>query len=283
MWGNRITLWDLGSGVGGTHFNVRFYPSAGAAQSGGFRACKCCRPDATPGLRRHPDGAAARPAQCAVPASGAGIHRFAVALPGTVRRRRLARVPGRQGGAYRRTLRMPHGAEFALGDDHVRCGLRLEDLRDLGAAVQRRRRLLDLDADPVAVADVLGADPLLAPLVRRAPGRRVPGSADGAELAVRAVLGQQISVAGARTLAGELVTLCGQPLPEPLAEDGDLTHLFPQPVAIEDTDLAAYAMPEPRRDALRSLARALAGGEIVLDPGADREEAGRRPVDRLLR
>jgi AraC family transcriptional regulator of adaptative response / DNA-3-methyladenine glycosylase II len=59
--------------------------------------------------------------------------------------------------------------------------------------------------------------------------------------------------------------------------------LFPQPVAIEDTDLAAYAMPEPRRDALRSLARALAGGEIVLDPGADREEAGRRPVDRLLR
>ena len=177
---------------------------------------------------------------------------------------------------------MPHGAEFALGDDHVRCGLRLEDLRDLGAAVQRCRRLLDLDADPVAVA-VLGADPLLAPLVRRAPGRRVPGSADGAELAVRAVLGQQISVAGARTLAGELVTLCGQPLPEPLAEDGGLTHLFPQPVAIEDTDLAAYAMPEPRRDALRSLARALAGGEIVLDPGADREEAGRRPVDRLLR
>ena len=77
------------------------------------------------------------------------------------------------------------------------CGL--DDLRDLAAAVQRCRRLLDLDADPVAVADVLGADPLLAPLVAAAPGRRVPGAVDGLELAVRAVLGQQVSVAGART------------------------------------------------------------------------------------
>lgn len=365
--------------------NVRFYPSAAAAQTGGFRACKRCRPDATPGspewngradlvgraMRLIADGvvdregvkglarrlcyterhlhrmlvvevgagpialARARRAhtarlliettslpitEVAFAAGFASIRQFNdtvravfAATPTELRRARsngaspgsitlrlpyrapfdgegLLRflgdraVPGVEelvGGVYRRTLRLPHGAavvEFALGENHVRCGLRLENLRDLGAAVQRCRRLLDLDADPVAVADVLGDDPLLAPLVRRTPGRRVAGSADGAELAMRAVLGQQISVAGARTLAGELVTRRGQQLPEPLAEDGGLTHLFPQPAAIADADLAAFAMPEARRDALRNLARALADGEIVLDPGADREEAGRRLV-----
>ncbi len=178
-------------------------------------------------------------------------------------------------GGYRRTLRLPHGVgivELSDGGDHVRCVLRLEDLRDLGAAVQRCRRLLDLDADPVAVADLLGADPVLAPLVRRAPGRRVPGTVDGDELAVRAVLGQQVSVAGARTLADRMVSRLGRPLAEP---DGGLTHLFPEPAAIADADPASLAMPAARRDALRDLARALASGEVGLDPGADRVEVER--------
>jgi AraC family transcriptional regulator of adaptative response / DNA-3-methyladenine glycosylase II len=91
------------------------------------------------------------------------------------------------GGMYGRTLHLPHGAgtvALSEGGDNVRCVLQLEDIRDLGSAVQRCCRLLDLDADPVAVAETLGADPLLALLVERSPGRRVPGSVDGAELAI---------------------------------------------------------------------------------------------------
>jgi len=185
------------------------------------------------------------------------------------------------GGTYRRTLRLAHGlGTVALSDggDHVRCVLRLEDLRDLGSAVQRCRRLLDLDADPVAVVETLGADPFLGPLVEISPGRRVPGSVDGDELAVRAVLGQQVSVAGARTLAGRLVSRCGQRLPEALAgaEEG-LTHLFPEPAAIAEAGAVDHlAMPSSRREALRGLAHALAESEISLGPGSDREEAGRK-------
>jgi AraC family transcriptional regulator of adaptative response / DNA-3-methyladenine glycosylase II len=184
------------------------------------------------------------------------------------------------GGAYRRTLRLARGAgTVALSDggDHVRCVLRLEDPRDLGSAVQRCRRLLDLDSDSVAVAETLGADPLLAPLVEHSPGRRVPGSVDSDELAVRAVLGQQVSVAAARKLAGRLVSRCGEPLPESLVEPNEgLTHLFPEPEAVVEIGAADLAVPAARREALRNLARALAGGGILLDPGSDREEAHRK-------
>ena len=193
--------------------------------------------------------------------------------------RAVAGVEHFDGGTYRRTLCLAHGAGTAAlsdGGDHIRCVLRLEDLRDLGSAVQRCRKLLDLDADPIAVAEVLGADPLLAPIVRRSPGRRVPGSVDGAELAVRAVLGQQVSVAAARTLAGNLVSRCGEPLPGSLAEpDRGLMHLFPNPEAIAEIGAASLAVPGARREALRNLARALAGGEILLDPGSDREKTYR--------
>lgn len=107
-------------------------------------------------------------------------------------------------GAYRRTLRLPHGhgiAELRPLPDHVSCLLTLTDLRDLASAISRCRRLLDLDADPVAIGDLLSTDHVLAPLVRKAPGRRVPRTVDAAEFAVRAVLGQQISTAAARTHA----------------------------------------------------------------------------------
>ena len=184
---------------------------------------------------------------------------------------------------YRRTLRLPHGAgivSLSDGGDHIRCVLRLEDLRDLGSAVQRCRRLLDLDADPVAVNEVLGTDPLIGPLARRSPGLRAPGSVDGAELAIRAVLGQQISVAGARASAGRLVAGLGQMLPDSLTTSGEgLTHLFPEPAAVADAASADLAMPAARREALRGLARALAEGGIVLDPGSDREEAGRKLLE----
>ena len=164
--------------------------------------------------------------------------------------------------------------ELALGADAVRCRLWLEDERDVATAEQLCRRLLDLDADPVVVAEHLGADPLLGPLVRAAPGLRVPGSVDGAELAVRAVLGQQVSVAAARTGAGRLVAEHGEALAAPARRrDRALPGRRPSLAAL---DPARLPMPRARAVALVGLCRALADGELRLDPGADRAEARRR-------
>lgn len=178
-------------------------------------------------------------------------------------------------GGYRRTLHLPHGTgvvELAPGDGCVQCSLRLADVRDLGVAVARCRRLLDLDADPVAVASALGGDPLLAPVVARSPGLRVPGCVDGAEIAVRAVLGQQVSVAAARTHAARLVQRHGEPLAAP---DGGLTHVFPTAAALADADDDVLAMPQRRRETLRGVCAALRDGVVELDAGADRERARR--------
>ena len=154
--------------------------------------------------------------------------------------------------------------------------LRLADLRDLAAAVSRCRALLDLDADPLAVDAALGADPLLAPLVAARPGKRVAGAADGVEVAVRAVLGQQVSVASARTTAARLVTTFGAPLAQPV---GALTHLFPTAEALAEADPALLPMPASRARTIRELARALAADRLELDPGADRDETRRRLLE----
>jgi AraC family transcriptional regulator of adaptative response / DNA-3-methyladenine glycosylase II len=192
--------------------------------------------------------------------------------------RAVAGVEEVRDGAYRRTLRLPHGQGTvalrvppAKGREprHVECELRLADLRDLTAAVQRCRRLLDLDADPAAPAERLAQDPLLAALVRAAPGLRVPGTVDGSELAVRAILGQQVSVAAARTAAGRLTQALGEPLREP---DGALTHLFPSSASIAAADQALLLGPGSRRRTLQALARALAEGQLAIDPGSDRAE-----------
>src|SRR5215218_5072869 len=189
-------------------------------------------------------------------------------------------VPGLEewdGTTFSRVLDLPHGPAVVRlspapdGGAAVTARLRLAELRDLGAAVTRCRRMLDLDADPAAVDDLLGADPALAPLVLGAPGRRVPASPDADELAVRAVLGQQVSVAGARTLTARLVST-GTPLAEPV---GTLTHAFPRPPALAGADLSAVGLTGARRRTVQALAEALAGGDIALDPGADRQEAGR--------
>ncbi len=185
-------------------------------------------------------------------------------------------VPGVEevvGGTYRRSLRLPHGpATVEVADDGaaIRCLFALTDLRDLGPAVARVRRLLDLDADPVAVGDVLGHDPVLRRLIRAAPGRRAPGAVDGAELAVRAVIGQQVSVAAARTIAGRIVAALGMPLPMP---SGGLTHLFVDPDRLAGASDADLPMPAARRRSLRALAGALADGSLALDAGADRRSA----------
>jgi AraC family transcriptional regulator of adaptative response / DNA-3-methyladenine glycosylase II len=190
-------------------------------------------------------------------------------------------------GCYRRTISLPNGVGIlslgplvpSLGGrpaskhgdpGYVECELQLEDLRDLTAAVQRGRRLLDLDADPEAVTGYLAADPVLGPLVTANPGRRSPGHVDGSELALRAVLGQQVSVAAARRLGDRLTATYGKPLSRP---DGPLTHCFPAAETLAAADPGTLPMPRSRALALTGLAAALAGGELSLDPGADREHA----------
>jgi AraC family transcriptional regulator, regulatory protein of adaptative response / DNA-3-methyladenine glycosylase II len=176
---------------------------------------------------------------------------------------------------YRRTLRLPHGwgvAELRPAARYIECRLRLSNLRDLGPAVQRCRRLLDLDSDPAAIDGQLAADSHLRGLVRAAPGRRVPGTVDGNELALRAVLGQQVSVPAARTTLGKIVNILGEPLPV----GGGLTQLFPDAESFAEADLQALPGPHRRRETLRLLARELAGGELVLDPSSDRDEVRSR-------
>ncbi|MCX4830362.1 helix-turn-helix domain-containing protein [Streptomyces sp. NBC_01016] len=367
--------------------NMRFYPSAAACQQAGFRACKRCRPDSTPGspewnaradltaraMRLIGDGvvdrdgvpglarrlgysarqierqllaelgagplalARAQRAQTArlliettqLPlsevafASGfASIRTFndtvreVYALsPSELRARRPQReadtvagaitlrlpfraplnpdnlfghlaataVPGVEewrDGSYRRTLRLPHGHGIATltpptvsTATYVACRLILTDQRDLTVAISRCRRMLDLDADPVAVDEQLRTDPLLAPLVDKAPGRRVPRTVDEAEFAVRAVLGQQVSTAAARTHAARLVLAHGEPVDDP---EGGLTHLFPSPKDLASLDPESLALPRSRRTTLTTLVRQLADGELRLGPESDWEEARAR-------
>jgi AraC family transcriptional regulator of adaptative response / DNA-3-methyladenine glycosylase II len=190
-------------------------------------------------------------------------HLVATAVPG---------VEEWRDGAYRCTLRLPGGpgvAELhppASGSAAVPCTLWLTDRADAGAAVATCRRILDLDADPAAVDARLAADDLLAPLVRAGPGRRVPGTARPEEFALRAVLGQQVSTAAARTHAARLVAAYGEPVEDPA---GGLTHLFPAPAVLADADPSVLAMPAVRRTTFLRLARALADGRVDLSPGAD--------------
>jgi len=188
--------------------------------------------------------------------------------------RAVAGVEEVEGDTYRRVL-AGGVVELTPRPDagHVIARLDIDDLRSVSSVVARCRRLLDLDADPVAVDSVLGRDQLLAPAVRRVPGIRVPGAVDGFELAVRAVLGQQVSVRAARTFAARLVERCGKPLTRPR---GSLTHAFPTADAVADADLDGIGLTGGRIRTLRALASAVASGELVIDPIADREETRRR-------
>jgi AraC family transcriptional regulator of adaptative response / DNA-3-methyladenine glycosylase II len=170
---------------------------------------------------------------------------------------------------YRRSLLLDHGSAIVeLGTD--RFELRVDDERDRPDALARCRRLLDLDADTARIDAELGRDSLLGPLVRRRPGLRVPRATDGFELAVRAVVGQQVTLAAARRTAGRLVKLYGRPLEQPA---GAIAHLFPTPAAVAEVDSLELRIPRVRANALRALARAVLDGELDLRPGADREAA----------
>ena len=341
--------------------NVRFHPTAAAAQRAGFRACLRCRPDAAPGspewdvrtdvvaraMRLIADGvvdrdgvpglakklgyterhlhrmltaevgagaialARAQRAQTArvlVETTDLGLADIAFAAgfgsvrqfndtirevygrsPSELRERRTRHRPPEAGtitvrlpyraplhapsllefldrrtidgvdsvadDAYHTVLRLPHGAGTASlkpADGHVAATLRLADVRDLAPAVARCRRLFDLDADPEAVDAVLAADPAMSAAVLKEPGVRVPRAVDGFSTAVRAVVGQQISVAATRKVLGKL----GCPTPEELLELPD----------------ERFAMPAARRETLRTLARTVAAGELDLDGTDDRDE-----------
>jgi AraC family transcriptional regulator of adaptative response / DNA-3-methyladenine glycosylase II len=186
--------------------------------------------------------------------------------------RAIPGVESVEGHAYRRTLRVG-GAAVVVELEHsapaVTLTLAAPSAASLGQIVERARRALDLDADPAQVARVLGRDPRLRPLVELRPGLRVPGAWDGFELAVRAVLGQQVSVRGATTLAGRLVARFGEPLEG--SEDG-LTHVFPRPVGLVDADVAAIGIPGARAETIRQLARAAATGALRLTASAPFDE-----------
>ncbi|WP_432835138.1 AlkA N-terminal domain-containing protein [Dactylosporangium sp. CA-092794] len=188
----------------------------------------------------------------------------AEALLAFLRDRAVDGIDAVDDGRYHRNLRLPHGTgrvTLVPRAGHVAATLHLADVRDLAPAVARCRRLFDLDADPVAVDAVLGADPALAPQVAKEEGVRVPRATDGFEIAVRAVVGQQISVAAARTVLRRLIA----------ADAG----LFPTPAELLALPDEAFAMPESRRRTLRALATAAAEGGLDLD-GGDRAETVER-------
>jgi AraC family transcriptional regulator, regulatory protein of adaptative response / DNA-3-methyladenine glycosylase II len=357
--------------------NVTFYPSAAAAQRAGYRACKRCRPDASPGspewnvrgdvagraLRLIADGvidrdgvsglagrlgyserqlqrtlvaevgagplalARAQRAQTArvllettdlpvtdvaFAAGFASVRQFNDTVravfattptglrarrrgdnggePGTITLRLPYRepmqlpslleflgahaVPGLEtylDGAFTRVVAAPSGPALVSvrpADGAVRCSVRLTDSRDLIAVVARVRQLLDLDADPVAVDAALAVDPALALPVGKRPGLRSPGSVDGFETAVRTIVGQQISVAGARTVLGRIVAALGRP-----AFPGEPWRLFPSAEQLAEADPALLPMPRARAASVQSVAAAFATDRICLDPGVERDEA----------
>lgn len=177
-------------------------------------------------------------------------------------RRAIPGVEEVAGGAYRRTVAVD-GAATVI---EVRPGPGGQCLvascdRPIGRFAGRLRRQFDLDADPAAIDGHLSADALLAPMVAARPGLRVPRAWDPFELAVRAIVGQQVSVAAATTVTGRIAERFGTPL---AGGDGTLTHLFPTPERLASADVASAGMPGKRGETIAGLARAVAAGEVEL-------------------
>jgi AraC family transcriptional regulator of adaptative response / DNA-3-methyladenine glycosylase II len=140
-------------------------------------------------------------------------------------------------------------------------------------ALHRLRAVFDLDANPARIAEHLATDRMLRPLVRKTPGLRVPGAWDPFELAVRAVLGQQVSVAGATTLSGRLATRFGTAFATPWPQ---LTHVFPAPAVLaqaDAADIAAIGLPRQRAETIRAVARAAVAGALTFPPGTSGAQA----------
>lgn len=222
------------------------------------------------------------------------LHRIAVRLPyrpplaagalfGFLKARAVPGVEECSEGVYRRVLTLPHGLSIAKlsitpdaagpGSPTLLLEVWLKDVRDLVPAVHRMRRLFDLDADPRAIDNALGDDPILGSSIRAEPGMRVPGHVDPHELAFRAVIGQQISVAAARTVAGQIASCFGEPLESPW---GSLTHAFPTAERLAVQYPSVFPMPRRRQATLSLLARALAERTVRLDLAHEANEASAR-------
>ena len=181
--------------------------------------------------------------------------------------------------SYARTLRLPNGSgtvECVLCDEAVLATFRLTDLSDLGTATSRVRRLFDLDTDSIAIDAHLSSDPALRSLVEATSGRRVPGTVDAHEIAVRAVLGQQVSVAGARSTAGRVTEDLGERVEYGVP---GLTNLFPSAAALHDAGPDRIPVPRSRAEALTALCGSLASGSLDLSIGADRAKVRAQMLD----
>jgi AraC family transcriptional regulator of adaptative response / DNA-3-methyladenine glycosylase II len=160
----------------------------------------------------------------------------------------------------------PNSLDVAIRIDETTRSNISAPMRQIAA---RTRRIFDADADPAAVAAALGADPVLGPRLAAAGGIRVPGAFDGFELGVRAIIGQQVSVKGATTLAGRVVARCGTELTAP---DGAITHYFPTAQDLAEADLDGLGLTGGRIRTLKAFARAVADGSVSFSPGANLEE-----------
>lgn len=176
---------------------------------------------------------------------------------------------------YARVVTLPHGAgamELTLHPDRVDARYEV-DPRDLDEAVRLSRRLLDLDADPAVIDTALSQDSLLARLVETVPGIRLPGQVDGFEVAMRAIVGQQVSVARARTMLGQIARTRGREVHLGLARKHELTHAFATAESVAEAAAEEFPMPRARGRAILAVAHAVATGELDLGPDADRDEA----------
>ena len=184
-------------------------------------------------------------------------------------------------GVYRRTIACgrAHGVvtvRAAPGASHLVATIHVAEVAHLTSIVTRLRRLFDLDADVETIGEHLATDPRLAPLVAARPGLRVPGAWDAFELAVRAILGQQVSVAAATTFAGRLVAAHGRLLATPVADDG-LRFVFPEPQALAAADLTTIGLTRARARTLSSFAAVVAREPELLSTAPSLDAA----VDRL--
>ena len=199
------------------------------------------------------------------------------AMLGFLRRRAIPGIEQVSDDSYARTVQLD-GVEGTVcvkptDGNALRARVRFPKLSALPAIIARLRRVFDLAADPVAIARHLAQDPALEPLVKARPGLRVPGAWDGFELAIRAVLGQQITVAAAVRLAGRLVANHGRRL---AAADGALTHLFPGPAELAAADLGSLGLPRSRATTLSEVAAAALANPRLFDATSDLDDAVRR-------
>ena len=194
-----------------------------------------------------------------------------------LRARAIPGVEAVSSGRYARTIALGDACGVLVVEpaarDCLKATIRFPNLRSLPAIIARVRRVFDLASDPVAIGAHLSQDPVLAPLVAGRLGLRVPGAWDGFELAVRAILGQQISVPAATRLAWRVVVCHGERVRDPAALDHGLTHLFPTPRQLAGADLAAVGMPRARQAAISSLAAAVVADPLIFGPRRSLEEA----------